>query len=290
MSIWSKSQYKSDPFVHGLHFSFALGALISPLIAAQFLVQRQVDMVVEHYNGRVDIPYFIVSGLCLLSSSIIGMFHFGSQESNLETKSPSGNNEKISRTLGHQNLRTFSILTSLSLFFFVYVGLEVGYGSFVSTFGVLSSSLSLSRSQSALISTSFWSGIATMRFIACFITLRVPPLGLMTLNFILTTASSAMLLIWGQASVLWLAWLSAILGLGLATVFATTFTWLEKFMVITNRMGALFSIAGSIGADVFPLILGQIIAKDPIYFQIIIFGSVTACILLFSLAYYLAKR
>ncbi|XP_059085443.1 sodium-dependent glucose transporter 1-like [Tigriopus californicus] len=291
LNIWSGSQYKSDPFVHSLHFSFALGALLSPLIAAQFLSERFADSALQPYNGKVHIPYLIMSGLCLISALINVPFHFDTQNSHPEKETTNGKNEPTSSpTFGYGNWRSFSMLTSLCLFFFVYVGLEVGYGSFVSTFGVLSLSLSLSRSQSALVSTFFWSGIALMRLLACFITLRIPPMGLMGMNLILTVTASGMLVIWGQTSAQWLACISAILGLGLATVFATTFTWLGKMMVITNRMGAMFSIAGSIGADIFPLIFGQIIGLDPSYFQFLIFGSVMACLLLFALAYQLARK
>ncbi|TRY80090.1 hypothetical protein TCAL_17093 [Tigriopus californicus] len=79
LNIWSGSQYKSDPFVHSLHFSFALGALLSPLIAAQFLSERFADSALQPYNVGSSFNLFLERNRI---NEIVGLFYNAQDSSN----------------------------------------------------------------------------------------------------------------------------------------------------------------------------------------------------------------
>ena len=51
---------------------------------------------------------------------------------------------------------------------------------------------------------------------------------------------------------------TALLGVGMASIFATGFLWVERRTAVTARVGAAFMVASSSGADVFPVVVGQV--------------------------------
>ena len=62
------------------------------------------------------------------------------------------------------------------------------------------------------------------------------------------------------------------------------------FMTVTNKIGGFMTVAGAIGADVFPLFLGQFIATIPMllmYMQVVL---IFMSMLLFILAALIGKR
>ena len=59
---------------------------------------------------------------------------------------------------------------------------------------------------------------------------------------------------------------TALLGVGMASIFATGFLWVERRMKVTARIGSAFLVASSSGADVFPLVVGQLVEEHPMGF------------------------
>ena len=59
---------------------------------------------------------------------------------------------------------------------------------------------------------------------------------------------------------------TALLGIGMASIFATGFLWVERRMKVTARIGSAFLVASSSGADVFPLVVGQLVEDHPMGF------------------------
>ena len=52
----------------------------------------------------------------------------------------------------------------------------------------------------------------------------------------------------------------------MASIFATGFLWVEMRMKVTARIGSAFLVASSSGADVFPLVVGQLVEEHPMGF------------------------
>lgn len=84
-------------------------------------------------------------------------------------------------------------------------------------------------------------------------------------SFLACVIGSIELVLLGNASLVALEVGSALVGLGTASLFATGLLWIEEYLVISNRIGAAFSIAASLGCDVFPLIMGQFIDTRPMF-------------------------
>ena len=67
------------------------------------------------------------------------------------------------------------------------------------------------------------------------------------------------------------------MGFGMASVFATGFLWLENHTPVTSRIGALLSIFASLGPDVFPVVVGQFIDREPMVMVYVTLAAVAVC-------------
>ena len=121
-------------------------------------------------------------------------------------------------------------------FFFFYAGSEVSFGIYLTAFCV-KSRLGLTAQIGAGITALFWGCFAAMRFLAIFAAIYLKPIYLMSLSCLVSCVGSILLAIHGDQSVtiLWAG--SAMLGLGMASIYATGLLWLESYMKITNRIG-----------------------------------------------------
>ena len=60
--------------------------------------------------------------------------------------------------------------------------------------------------------------------------------------------------------------------------------WMEQYVIVSNKIGSALIFAASLGADVFPIILGQFIDKVPMLLMYLQVGVVIGCISCFTLA------
>merc|ERR1711997_1238704 len=105
------------------------------------------------------------------------------------------------------------------------------------------------------------------------------------LSFTLCLIGSISLVVAGNMYKYVLCVSSALMGTGMASVYACGILWIEQHITVTNRIVSSMIISGSIGADLFPIILGQFMATFPMllmYLQVVV---VFMCITLFSTAY-----
>ena len=121
-------------------------------------------------------------------------------------------------------------------FFFFYVGSEVSFGIYLTAFCV-KSSLSLTTLIGAEITATFWGCFTAMRFLTIFAAIFLKPIYVMSLSCLVSCIGGILLAIYGDQSVtiLWAG--SAMLGFGIASIYATGLLWLESHMKITNRIG-----------------------------------------------------
>jgi FHS family Na+ dependent glucose MFS transporter 1 len=136
-------------------------------------------------------------------------------------------------------------------FYLLYVGAEVVYAQFLTTFG-LESQLKLPTSTANYVTTTFWASFAAARFVAIFFAHFASPTAMLLFNLGVVTIGSLALCIAGQTSVYVLYVASSLIGVGMASTFATGFCWTEQHLLVTNRISASFSVASSMGEMLFP--------------------------------------
>ena len=304
--------------MHSIHFAFALGCFAAPVIAEPFLGRKLTELedhivgttvhnftseinstdlnkvLEKEYRSGMTILYPIVGLFTIFSS--IGYLLYGIRElKRPRSRSQKNDPEKLSNkeTENSDSTKKDSYLRMclvflLLLFIFLYVGMEVMYGTFVATFAV-KSDLSLTRQEGANVNAIFWGSFAAMRFTAIFIAFKLSALSQMMLSFTLCTIGSIALAVAGNIHKYVLCISSALMGTGMASVYACGILWIEQHITVTNRIVSSMIISGSIGADLFPIVLGQFMATFPMllmYLQVVV---VSLCIILFSLAYFITR-
>ena len=78
--------------------------------------------------------------------------------------------------------------------------------------------------------------------------------------------------------------LVAVMGLGMAAIYATGLLWSEDYVVVTDKIGLAFTISGMLGPQLFPIIVGNFIEHNPMLLMNMVLAIVLCCTLIFALA------
>jgi FHS family Na+ dependent glucose MFS transporter 1 len=223
---------KVGPFMNGLHFSFGIGAFLSPIIIAQVITIEGAGP-----------AYWILASLL-----IIPVLWFIP----LPQPHPAHN---ISTTNNHQKNPRF--LYFLMLFFFVYPAFESGFGGWIFTYTI---AMKLGDPAAAAYLTSiFWGTLTFGRFLAILLAIRFQPRTILTANLIGIFLGLATILLWPYSkTALWIG--TAIFGTSIASIFPMNLAWAEQNMTISGRVNGLFFMSASAGGMLFPVIFGQLFA------------------------------
>jgi len=211
LHLWCNGD--SGPWLHCIHFGYAVGAVIAPLTIAPYL--SNPSLTVENnatfsshlkFNGDSSGKvtqigsFFLVLGLFVATISL-GFLYYGiKHKSNcvLSDTKKSRTELKDKNILSLERNLKFMVLL-MGLFFFIYVGVECCYGQYSTLFAV-SSDLKGSKLKGTQISATFWFSFATMRFLAIFAAIYLPPSVVMNFSLTLSFFSALLLLIYGNQS------------------------------------------------------------------------------------------
>ena len=294
LDTWSDGE--AGPYMHSIHFSFALGAFLAPLISIPFLSQQSDELgvfqqklnetMMEPTETQVTWLYPILGIFGLVCACFYLILALTKCQNANVHKDSKKKEEKAKRKL---TLHQWMLLALMIAFFFFYVGSEVTYGLFLPAYCV-KSRLKLSKQTGAEITAVFWGFFAAMRFFSIFASIYLKPIYIMGLSCGFSCLSGIMLSIWGDQNqeILWVG--SAMMGFGIASIYATGLLWLESFVTITNRIGAAMTVASSIGADLFPVISGQLLEKYPMTLMYITCGTIIFTSLMFVLAVFIGSK
>ncbi len=227
LELWSGSQ-QCGLQIHCIHFFYAFGAFVAPLVAAPFLSRRSGagDVNGSHQRDDVDDETHItvlypVIGICTALASC-GYWHFHVKEDDhLVTGSKTVPtfvqpmirrlNNPFPQVLINSHVapepspsselnRSHSVIGILfSLFLFLYVGMEYCYGTYLAAFAV-DSRLHLSRAEGARLTALFWGSFSFMRFLAIFASTAVRPVLVLGGSFIVCFVGSVAAALWGEES------------------------------------------------------------------------------------------
>ena len=289
----------SGPYMHSIHFSFGLGAFLAPIIAERFI--RADSMHMNSNNSREIIkandaitPNPITGPGLEMLYPIIGIFsiivsigYLAFAVKSYKIKDDINESFKILGTT--KTSYNFVIISLILAFLFLFCGMEFIYGIYIATFSVRSE-LHLSRKIGARITAVFWGSFAAMRFVAIFISMKLNPLRTLLFSFFMSIVGSTLLTIFAETSVVALYIFTAFMGIGMAPIYASSMLWMDQFMTVTNKVGGLMTVAAAVGANAFPLILGQFLESYPMLLMYMQVGLVYFCVVLFFMATWVGKR
>jgi FHS family Na+ dependent glucose MFS transporter 1 len=228
--VWTRGA-GVGPMINALHFMFAVGALACPL-----LVNRSLA-----WTGDLGPAAWIAAAAAVVVAIVV---------LRRDEPAPGAHEEAEGRAPAPP-----SLLLVISIFFVLYVGVELGFSGWVYTYA---EDLDIGGSNGpAWLTATFWAFFAFGRLVGIPLAAVVPPRPMLLGACTLTVVSAALLvLVAGTGSLVWVA--TALLGIGLAPQFATMIAFAERHVAITGIATSWFISAVAIGGFVLPWLIGQL--------------------------------
>ncbi len=221
------------PYMNGLHFFYGVGAFISPLIVGQVLLRS---------GGEITWAYWIVALLML--PVVLYM-----------ARQPSPVNQDVVEEENAAKPANPTLVALIALFIFLYVGAEISFGGWISTYAV---ALGLATPAAAAYLTSgFWGALTVGRLLAIPLAARFRPRTILLVDLLGCMAAVGLILVYpASITVAWVGSIGA--GLFMASVFPTTLSLAERRMPITGQVTSWFFVGASLGSMTVPYIIGQL--------------------------------
>ncbi|KAM7367566.1 hypothetical protein PAMP_013854 [Pampus punctatissimus] len=269
---------QAGPHMQALHFSFAAGAFVSPIIAKLLfgpdanstgVVPTNVtppltaEQMAKSPDGNAIIRYvlswssslksmwaYIVIGSFILLISII-FFMLSSRCNASRDKARPRRKPLVSK-------HHVALVILLFFFFFAYVGAEVAYGSFIFTFA--KDYAQMDQTQAAGLNSLFWAAFAACRGLAIFFAACMYPGTMILLSLVGSTVSSLLLCLFSREKVaLWVC--TGLYGASMATIFPSGISWVEQYTTVTGHTAAALVVGAALGEMVLPALVGVLLGR-----------------------------
>ncbi|NP_001106856.1 sodium-dependent glucose transporter 1 isoform a [Mus musculus] len=265
LDLWGD---KGAPHMQALHFSFALGAFLAPLLAklawgtttsAQNYTEPQSDRSAlnQSFEATLDSVFAVPDDKNLLWTYasigtyvlVVSVFLFAPFfKKNSKQKKSEASAQGARRAKYHR-----ALLCLLFLFFFFYVGAEVTYGSFVFSFAI--THVGMEESEAAGLNSIFWGTFAACRGLAIFFATFLQPGTMIVLCNIGSLVSCFFLVLFDKSPLcLWIA--TSVYGASMAATFPSSISWIEQYTSINGKSAAFILIGAALGLMATPALSG----------------------------------
>ena len=263
--IWLHGS-KVGPYMNGLHFFFGFGAFVAPIVVAQL----------TGLTGGIHWVYWLFAIVNLPIA--LWIWSLPSPAALPKPTSPEDSRVHASPL----------ILALLTLFFFLYVGLEIGYGNWIYTYAI---SLNLADTTSAAyLSSTFWGAFTLFRLFGVWVSTRFPSQYILFGDFAGSAVGLGLVLLLPSSQVaLWAG--TIILGAGIASIFPTMLTLAGNRMHLTGSITSWCFVGSGIGQMLLPWLIGQIFEPlGPISMMVFIMVDLVLNVLVFTLLLWKSKK
>ncbi|TKS75803.1 Sodium-dependent glucose transporter 1 [Collichthys lucidus] len=303
LNTWGE---QAGPHMQALHFSFAAGAFVSPIIAKLLFgpdgngsitptnstlpvttepISPDVHTMSRYIHSRSSTlksmwAYIVISSFVFLVSLLFFFLFFRGSFSRDKARTSAG---KPLVAKHHM-----ALVALLFFFFFGYVGAEVAYGSFIYTFA--KDYAHMDQSQAAGLNSLFWGTFAACRGLAIFFAACMYPGTMILLCLVGSTVSSLFLCLFSKEKVaLWVC--TGLYGASMATTFPSGISWLEQYTTVTGHTAAAFVVGAALGEMVLPVLIGFLLGQFPDQPLLMYLSLITATFtsILFPVMYKLAS-
>jgi hypothetical protein len=273
--------------MHSIHFSASLGFFVAPLLATPFLKEGPqsitkgieqppplVSMTNSTQNEATGYGAKTFFPMIALFPAIISLgFLFFHEVERKKEESITTNAKEETAARSH-----IPLIITMAMFFCLQVGSEMSLLAYLPTFAV-ESRLNLSRVEGATVSATLYGCFMAKRLAAMFASMTFHPIVVMHLSLAVSILGGVALVLFAETSMLALQVGVGILGVGIATMYATGLLWLEQHVVVTSKMLAVVT-----GAKFMPTLVGQFVVAWPMFLMYLVLGSSASCLLLFLVA------
>lgn len=235
--VWHTRGAGSARLLNALHLFFGIGALASPL-----LVDRSLA-----WSGGLGFLSFLLVVSSLALAAIV-LLH--------ETPTPFAVG-----VIAHvkQIVTPVRILLIISIFFFLYVGVEVGFAGWLKTYA---EGIGLPGVEAPTwLNTAFWLSFTLGRLAAVVLSRRLRSGVLLGGSCALTVAVLAVMIVGdGDPTIVWIT--TILMGFAIAPQFATMIAYAEEHIALSGRATSWFVSAAGVGGLVLPYVIGQMLDRS----------------------------
>ena len=305
------------PFMQLAWFAFGCGTLVAPVIVAQLLHLN--DYVVGDDDDVADTLdttrqpvlyacYGIVASLWLINCiswlTCCCLYPHTEQHPSRQLLAPMSKGDKVtldkpngvedgkhslegqgnqaSTKAGGMNALKIIILALHMTCQHMYFGLEVAFGSYLTTFA-MKSDQRLSQLTGAKLTSVFW-GVFTFMKLPAIVYMQWLGNGTnVMLGLSVSLAGTAVLIVGGDTDYVMLLVGTIIVSAGLSSIFASMMRYLEGYIPVTESIGALSSLFYTLGEFTFPFVIGLFIDDQPLILTYAVLFSVLCMGLLFPI-------
>ncbi|KAI1304106.1 hypothetical protein HDE_01826 [Halotydeus destructor] len=170
-----------------------------------------------------------------------------------------------------------------AMFMFTALGFEVGMGSFITSFAVMSD-LHLTKQVGAYMTSLYWAMFTSFKLIAVGVSDKIGPYCSIIIDLIVLIVANAFLLPFGN-SVQWCLWIGvSLVGVGTSSIWAALFGFLDNYVPVTSKIASFLIVSACVGEWVFPTIMGYAVETHPqIFLWVLTLCTLLCCILFFIL-------
>lgn len=235
--VWHTRGQGSARLLNALHLFFGVGALASPLLVNRSLVWSDG---LGFLSGLLG-----VGGLAM---AVIVLAH--------ETPTPFAAG---TAAVLKQVLTPTRILLVISVFFFLYVGVEVGFAGWLKTYA---EGIGLPGANAPTwLNTAFWLSFTLGRLAAVMLSRRLRSGVLLAGSCVLTVAVMGVMIVAdGDPALVWIT--TILMGFAIAPQFATMIAYAEEHIALSGRATAWFVSAAGVGGLVLPFVIGQMLDRS----------------------------
>lgn len=295
------------PFLQAMHFFYGLGAFLSPMIAAPFLVnidctplvdgkttstsQRTISRIQHLSQART--AFIILGSIQLLISFIVVLVI------TLEKMNVIKTGANVSQSTSHYSLHSaasekddrggvslkhiviITALTSASLF--IFDGIQSSFGDYIYSYAE-KSHIGLKREEGAFLNACFWGLFAFGRLLAIPLATRLTSMFMLSVNLSGAFLGSLLMLIFHtDKTVVYFG--TCLLGLFLSSMSPTAIAMAEQFININPSITSCLVVCAALGETLCPIIVGNLFALigPPTFVSFVLICTVVGVILYLAL-------
>ncbi|XP_035230414.1 sodium-dependent glucose transporter 1A-like isoform X1 [Stegodyphus dumicola] len=306
LRIWGK---KGAPFLQGLHFAYGLGGFFAPILAAPFLsahvptttdlsllgvthnftnelpasinfpqnisdLELRITASETHTIPTITVAYSIIG---ILATLVTGCFTFVYIFASKEKSAAENSEQESTRDPGR--LFTCLVVILICLQTGLISGVEVSFTQMLTSY-VVKSIHSLSKVTGSYMTSVYWGAFTLMRGLSIILACKISVKSLLIFDLLLSVAAALVLLTIGTWSVtaLWVG--TAMLGIGVASIFPASLSWVEKYININNRIASIFTLVSSILEMTVPHCISIYLGSQPnVLFQFMTGATISSSVL-----------
>ena len=259
------------PYMQLLHFAFAIGAFLSPLIIQLSIYKYNTYQYAFWLMSIESIIFAIIilfidtplrkrkkkttSSTATTNNKYIinyGSFDETSSSSSTVTTTTTTTTTKTKSTYYY---RIFIVL-SCAIFLGIYVGSEVSFGGYITIYSI--NYLNTSQSIGRYINSIYWGGLSFGRLSSVYISKKLKPIYMLIFDLFGCFIASSILYLFNK-SINFALIASILYGFFMASIFPSIFLIAEQTVKVDGRYASIMIFGASCGEFIIPAIEGNLI-------------------------------